>query len=63
MSDNGFKDKAKGVGNKIKGEAKDQWGSATNDSNKKADGKLDKVKGEVQDSVGDTKNKDKNNKY
>ncbi|WP_087972339.1 CsbD family protein [Oceanobacillus rekensis] len=57
MSDNGFKEKAKGVGNKIKGEAKDQWGTATDDPSKKAEGKLDKTKGEVQDSIGDTKNK------
>ncbi|WP_067726076.1 CsbD family protein [Oceanobacillus damuensis] len=62
MADNGFKEKAKGAGNKIKGEAKDQWGSATNDSSKKTDGKLDKVKGEVQDSVGDSKNNNVNNK-
>lgn len=57
MADNGFKDKAKGVVNKIKGEAKDQWGTATDDANKKAEGKLDKVKGEAQDSLGDTKKK------
>ena len=57
MADNGFKDKAKGVSNKIKGEAKDQWGTATDDASKKAEGKLDKVKGEAQDSLGDTKKK------
>lgn len=57
MSDKGFEEKLKGAGNKVSGEAKDQWGSATNDPGKKAEGKLDKLKGEMQDSLGDAKNK------
>ncbi|MFS0750627.1 CsbD family protein [Oceanobacillus sp. 1P07AA] len=55
----GMKDKAKAIGNKIKGEAKDQWGSATDDSQRKAEGKRDKAKGEAQDTIADAKNKHK----
>lgn len=52
MSD-GMKDKAKAVGNKVKGETKNQWGNTTNDPQRKTEGKRDKAKGAAQDTVGD----------
>jgi len=55
MSDHGFSDKAKSAVNKVKGEAKDQWGNATNDSKKEAEGKMDKAKGKVQEKTGKAK--------
>ena len=53
--DNGMSDKMKSAVNKVKGEAKDQWGNATGDTSKQAEGKFDKAKGEVQERVGDFK--------
>ncbi|MET3576842.1 CsbD family protein [Bhargavaea ullalensis] len=55
--DNGFSDKMKSAVNKVKGEAKDQWGNATGDTSKQAEGKFDKAKGEVQKEVGEFKDK------
>ena len=55
MSDHGFSDKAKSAVNKVKGEAKDQWGNATNDSKKETEGKMDKAKGKVQEKTGKAK--------
>ncbi|ASN06163.1 CsbD family protein [Virgibacillus necropolis] len=57
MANDGYKDKAKGFGNKVKGEAKEQWGNITNDNNRKSEGKFDKVRGEAQNEVGETKEK------
>jgi uncharacterized protein YjbJ (UPF0337 family) len=57
MDQDAMKDKLKGKGNKLKGEAKDTWGDITGDAEKKAEGKMDKLKGEAQDSVGDAKDR------
>ena len=51
------KDKIKGSLNQLKGEAKEQWGKATNDRSTETEGKLDKVKGKVQEGVGKVKEK------
>ncbi|WP_432353838.1 CsbD family protein [Sporosarcina sp. A2] len=53
--DHGFSDKVKGAVNKAKGEAKDQYGNATNDASKQAEGKWDKLKGNVQEKIGEMK--------
>ncbi|GKV68984.1 hypothetical protein NCCP2716_14820 [Sporosarcina sp. NCCP-2716] len=53
--DHGFSDKVKGAVNKVKGEAKDQYGNATGDIGKQAEGKFDKIKGEAQKEVGNFK--------
>lgn len=51
----GMSDKVKGTVNKAKGEAKDQYGNATNNPNLQAEGKKDKAKGDLQEKVGKTK--------
>ena len=51
----GESEKTKGAINKIKGEAKDQIGNATNDRDLQAEGKKDKVKGKAQEKVGKAK--------
>ncbi|MFJ7972642.1 CsbD family protein [Psychrobacillus sp. NPDC096389] len=48
----GLSDKLKGTVNKVKGEAKDQFGNATDDVKLQAEGKLDKLKGEAQQEFG-----------
>ena len=53
----GLSDKVKGTVNKTKGEAKDQFGNATNDPKLQAEGKFDKLKGEVQEEVGELKDR------
>lgn len=55
MTNSGFSDKVKGTVNKVKGEAKDQVGNATNNASLQAEGKFDKLKGEVQKKVGKLK--------
>ena len=64
MTNDGFSDKVKGTVNKVKGEAKDQVGNATNDASLQAEGKFDKLKGEAQKKVGELKDKfsDNNNR-
>ena len=57
MSDNGFSDKVKGTVNKVKGEAKDQIGNATNNTSLQAEGKVDKLKGKTQEKISDMKEK------
>ena len=57
MTDKGFLDKLKGAGNKAKGEVKDEFGKATDNTKLQAEGKFDKVKGEVQEKIGETKDK------
>src|SRR5699024_9596599 len=59
MSDHGFSDKAKSAVNKVKGEAKDQWGNATNDSKKETEGKMDKAKAKVQHKKNKAKEEEK----
>ena len=54
---NGFTDKVKGSGNKLKGEVKESIGRNTNDPSLQAEGKKDQVKGETQEKVGDVKKK------
>lgn len=49
------KDQAKGVGNQIKGAAKDAVGGATGDTQMQAEGKADKVVGKTQKAVGDAR--------
>lgn len=51
----GMSDKMKSAVNKVKGEAKDQWGNATGDTSKQVEGKFDKAKGKVQKEVGEFK--------
>lgn len=58
--DHGFSDKVKGATNKVKGEAKDQYGNLVGDAKKQAEGKWDKLKGNAQEKVGDAK--DDNNR-
>lgn len=48
-------DKLKSTVNKVKGEAKDQWGNATDDPSLQMEGKTDKAKGNVQEAIGDFK--------
>ncbi|WOV87728.1 CsbD family protein [Sporosarcina oncorhynchi] len=62
MKENGYSDKVKGAVNKVKGEAKDQYGNATGDAKLQAEGKLDKLKGNLQDKVGDFKERHNDNK-
>lgn len=51
----GESEKTKAAINKIKGEAKDQIGNATNDPDLQAEGKKDKLKGKAQEKVGKAK--------
>ncbi len=51
------KDELKGGFDQVKGEAKDQWGKATDDPSTRAEGKFDKVKGKVQEEIGELKEK------
>ena len=55
MTNDGLSDKVKGTVNKIKGEAKDQIGNASNDASLQAEGKFEKLKGEAQQAVGEIK--------
>ena len=48
-------DKFKSTVNKVKGEAKDQWGNATDDHSLQMEGKFDKAKGNAQEAIGDFK--------
>lgn len=50
-----LKDKAKGIGNKIAGNAKQVAGDVTNDPELQAEGKLQEAKGGVQEAVGTVK--------
>lgn len=50
-----FKNKVDGTVDKVKGEAKDTFGQATNDKKKQAEGKVDKAKGAIKDKVQDAK--------
>lgn len=54
MSDN-FKDKVKGTVDKVKGEAKVQYGKATDDTKKVIEGEADKAKGEAKKKMGELK--------
>ncbi|MBB6671646.1 CsbD family protein [Cohnella nanjingensis] len=54
-ANDGMSDKVKGAVNKAKGEAKDQWGNATDNPKLQAEGKWDKAKGEVQHRIGEWK--------
>jgi len=49
--------KVEGAIDKVKGEAKDQYGKLTDDKSKQAEGKWDKLKGAAKDKLGDAKNK------
>ncbi|MGN1401984.1 MAG: CsbD family protein [Bacillus sp. (in: firmicutes)] len=51
----GQSDKMKAAINKLKGEAKDQYGNATDDRSTQAEGKKDKLKGETQEKIGKAK--------
>lgn len=62
MKENGYSDKVKGAVNKVKGEAKDQYGNATGDAKLQAEGKMDKMKGKVQDKIGDFKERHNSDK-
>lgn len=53
MKERGYSEKFKGAVNKVKGEAKDQFGNATDDAMLQAEGKLDKLKGEAQQEAGE----------
>lgn len=48
-------DKMKSAGNKLKGEAKESLGKATNDPELRAEGRLDRLKGEAQEEVAEMK--------
>ena len=52
----GFKDKLKSAADKVKGEAKVQYGKATDDTKKVVEGEIDKAKGEAKQKLGDVKN-------
>jgi|GEM_PF-2343174 len=54
---NGDQHKAEGFIDRVKGEAKDQYGKLANDHSKQAEGKWDKAKGAAKDALGDFKNK------
>jgi uncharacterized protein YjbJ (UPF0337 family) len=60
MNERGYSDKFKSTVNKVKGEAKDQFGNATDDPMLQAEGKLDKLKGEAQEEVGEFKDRSGN---
>ena len=57
MRDNGMEDKLKGMGNQMKGGAKQAWGNMTNDDRTRAEGKVDQLKGKFQETVGKAKDK------
>ncbi|MFS0690614.1 CsbD family protein [Sporosarcina sp. 179-K 8C2 HS] len=57
MKERGYSEKFKGAVNKVKGEAKDQFGNATDDAMLQAEGKLDKLKGEAQQEIGEFKDR------
>lgn len=48
--------KVEGAVDKVKGEAKDQFGKLTDDKSKQAEGKWDKLKGDAKDKFGYAKN-------
>jgi len=51
------RDKVEGGFDQVKGEAKEQWGKATEDHSTETDGKFDKVKGKVKEGIGEIKEK------
>lgn len=55
--DNGLTDKLKGGLNQAKGEAKDQFGDATDNKSLQAEGKVDIVKGKAQEELGELKDR------
>lgn len=46
-----------GLSGKVKGEAKEQIGNATNNAKLEAEGKIDKLKGEAQHKISEFKDK------
>lgn len=50
-----FEDKLRGNWNQIKGKAKEQWGSLTDDDLTWAEGKWDQVVGNIQRKTGEAK--------
>lgn len=55
----GLSDKIKSAVSKVKGEAKDQIGNATDDPKLQAEGKKDKAKGKIQEKVAEKKEENK----
>lgn len=51
----GMRDKMKGTWDKVKGEAKDTFGDATDNERMQAEGKWDKAKGEAKQKYGEAK--------
>ncbi|WP_254901192.1 CsbD family protein [Tuberibacillus sp. Marseille-P3662] len=54
------KDRIKGMGKQIKGEAQKQWGKYTGDNDKAAKGEKDKIAGKAQEKYGEINDKSKN---
>lgn len=55
--EHGWKDKAEGTWDKVKGETKDAVGDATDNKRMQAEGKWDKVKGEAKQQYGEAKDR------
>lgn len=53
LTDRGIENQVEGKIDRLKGRAKDAWGSATGDKSLEAEGKLDRIKGRVQDEFGE----------
>ena len=53
----GFKEKLDGMTDKLKGEAKEKFGKATDNHSKEVEGKIDKAKGEAKEKLGKAKDK------
>jgi uncharacterized protein YjbJ (UPF0337 family) len=48
----GDQNRLEGLGDKVKGKAKDAFGGLTDDNSMQAEGKLDKLKGKAKDVLG-----------
>ncbi|MBM7652665.1 CsbD family protein [Neobacillus cucumis] len=51
------KEELKGRFDQVKGEAKEQWGKATDDHSTETEGKWDKAKGKLKEGIGEVKDK------
>lgn len=59
--DKSNENKIKGKMDKVRGEAKDQYGRLVDDKGKRVSGKMDKIKGEIKEKLGEAQDNFKNN--
>jgi uncharacterized protein YjbJ (UPF0337 family) len=50
-------DRAKGIGEEVKGKAKQAWGDVTDDNKTRAEGQADELKGKGHQKMADAKDK------